>query len=90
MSKHKEQKTCKKRFICSLEKVMFIHMFEINIIQIILIFFGSVNAITDRDILDINEEIRNENDCHYSFIFLIDKTNGTGNQVLTHTQFKVF
>ena len=30
-------------------------------------------------VLKLNEKMENDHNCQYSFIFLIDKTNGSGN-----------
>ncbi len=47
-------------------------------ISLTVVFISSnANAFNSNDIIDITEKMRGENDCHYNFIFLIDKSNGT-------------
>lgn len=53
---------------------------KIQVLAICLMILAeTTTAITSDDILKLNDILRQENDCQYSFLFIIDRSNGTGN-----------
>ena len=53
-------------------------MLKRNIFLIFPNLFIFTNALSSEEILIVNEKIKNEQNCDYNFLLVIDKSNGTG------------
>ena len=53
---------------------MYLIIFQLIIFSIKVFGFAASDLV-----LQLNQKLENDHNCQYSFIFLIDKTNGTGN-----------